>query len=60
MWEETVRLGKELQSKLGMQIDNLTAEGSAFFKKVYYNQPRSGAFVTEKGQDGITRYKVLK
>ena len=43
-----------------LQIDDLSAEGSAFFKKVYWNPPRSGAFVTEKGTDGITRYKVLK
>jgi hypothetical protein len=60
LWNETVRLGKELRSRLGMQIDDLSAEGSAFFKKVYWNPPRSGAFVTEKGTDGITRYKVLK
>ena len=60
LWNETVRLGKELRNKLGLQIDDLSAEGSAFFKKVYWNPPRSGAFVTEKGTDGITRYKVLK
>ena len=60
LWNETVRLGKELRSRLGLQIDDLSVEGSAFFKKVYWNPPRSGAFVTEKGTDGITRYKVLK
>jgi hypothetical protein len=60
LWKETIRLGKELRTRLGLQIDDLSPEGSAFFKKVYWNPPRSGAFVTEKGTDGITRYKVLK
>ncbi len=58
--KESLRLGKELRSKLGLQLGDLGPNDSAFFKKVYWNPPRSGAFVTEKGQDGITRYKVLK
>ena len=58
--KETRFLGEQLRKKLNMPVSEFDEAGSKFFKKVYWNPPRSGAFVTEKGTDGITRYKVLK
>jgi len=36
-------LGDELRGKLGMQLGELNAQASAFFKKVYVNPPRVGS-----------------
>ena len=59
LWNETVRLGKELRNKLGLQIDDPKCRRS-YLKKFIGIPSDPGAFVTEKGTDGITPYKVLK
>ena len=56
---ETIRLGDELRKKLNIPIADLDSNSSKFFKKVYYNPPRS-MLVTERDSQGRIIYKSIK
>ena len=55
----TIDLGDKLRKKLNIPIADMDADGSRFFKKVYYNPPRS-MLVTEKDSQGRIKYKSIK
>tara|TARA_B100000989_G_scaffold120888_1_gene89196 strand:- start:26340 stop:27332 length:993 start_codon:yes stop_codon:yes gene_type:complete len=55
---ESERLGDELRKKLKIPLAELDSDGSKFFKKVYYNPPRS-TLVTEKDDNGRIIYKTV-
>lgn len=55
----TIDLGDKLRKKLNIPIADIDADGSRFFKKVYYNPPRS-MLVTEKDSQGRIKYKSIK
>ncbi len=57
--KETERLGVELNKKLNIPVAEFNAEGSKFFKKVYWNPPRMGNLVTEKDSEGRIKYKTI-
>tara|TARA_B100001094_G_scaffold239918_1_gene235469 strand:+ start:4295 stop:5299 length:1005 start_codon:yes stop_codon:yes gene_type:complete len=57
--KETERLGVELNKKLNIPVSEFNAEGSKFFKKVYWNPPRMGNLVTEKDSEGRIKYKTI-
>jgi hypothetical protein len=57
--KETERLGIELNKKLNIPVSEFNAEGSKFFKKVYWNPPRMGNLVTEKDSEGRIKYKTI-
>jgi len=44
----TVNVGDTLRTRLGMQLGEVDANASKFFKRVYVNPPRVGVNVTEK------------
>ena len=56
---ETIRLGEQLRKKLKMPVSEFDAEGSKFFKKVFWNPPRQGNLVTEKDSEGRITYKTV-
>ena len=47
LWGEIVKLGNILRSELGLEIAELDANGSKFFKESFINPPRLGALVRE-------------
>jgi hypothetical protein len=57
--KETLYLGDQLRKKLNIPVAELDAEGSTFFKKVYWNPPRMGNLVTEKDSEGRITYKTI-
>ena len=47
LWKASADLGKEIRRELDLEIADLDAEGSRFFKQVYINPARVGAMIKE-------------
>jgi hypothetical protein len=52
-------LGQSLKKKLNVDVAEMDATASRFFKKVYWNPPRMGNLVTEKDSEGRIMYKTI-
>ena len=48
LWKASADLGVEIRRELDLEIADLNAEGSRFFKQVYINPARVGAMVKEQ------------
>lgn len=48
LWKASVDLGVEIRRELDLEIADLNAEGSRFFKQVYINPARVGAMIKEQ------------
>jgi hypothetical protein len=55
----STELGKTLKKKLNIDVSEMDATASKFFKKVYWNPPRMGNLVTEKDSEGRIMYKTI-
>tara|TARA_B100001057_G_scaffold477077_1_gene545860 strand:+ start:983 stop:1978 length:996 start_codon:yes stop_codon:yes gene_type:complete len=55
---ETMNLGDSLRKKLNIPVAEIDESGSKFFKKVYYNPPRS-TLITEKDSQGRIKYRSI-
>jgi len=56
--KETAEIGDKLKRKLNIPIAEIDEDGSKFFKKVYYNPPRS-TLITERDSQGRIKYRSM-